>query len=421
MGKRLDSSRIVTKLIPIDAIKDHPDNYNQHPDEQITQLAASHEEFGQYRSILVWERPNGEYIRVVGHGYSKGAKQADETMLRVEVLPVDTPPDVVKAIMIADNLHAQNSSPDDEALARLLQEQSDAGFDLASLGTDDETLRQMLEALGDEYAGGDSYNKDEDDFDEEVDEEQIRVQVGDVWRLGRHKLIVGNSFDTEILNILMGDEKTSLLFCDPPYGMNFDPGMSMIGHNKGNWEHKPRHYDKVIGDDKDFDPKLFMDYFSYCKEQFWWGADYYAERIPERNKGAWFVWDKREGLEEVEFTLSHFELCWSRQKHTREIIRQRWMGLIGTESQDIRNRVHPTQKALQVCNFFIEKFSKSDDLVIDLFLGSGTTIISCERLGRRCYGCEIEPRFADIAIRRWEAESGEQAVLLHNVLAECRS
>jgi len=151
VGKRLDASRIVTKLIPIEDIEDHDENYNFHPEFQIVSLSKSHDEFGQYRSICVWERPNGKYIRVIGHGYSAGAKKSGETLLRCEVLPQDTDPMTIKAIMAADNLHAQNSDPDETALCQLLQEQRNAGFDLASLGTDEESLHQMLESLGDEY------------------------------------------------------------------------------------------------------------------------------------------------------------------------------------------------------------------------------------------------------------------------------
>src|SRR5882672_8607510 len=164
-SQKVDTTQIVTRMISIEAITDHPDNYNQHPDAQIAQLAASHQELGQYRAIVVWERPGGRYVRVAGHGYSESAKREGATELRCEVLPIDTPPETVKAIMIADNLHAQNSSPDDELLAHLLEEQHNAGFSLEALGTDDETLRQMLQALGDEYLGGDNGEEDEDEFE----------------------------------------------------------------------------------------------------------------------------------------------------------------------------------------------------------------------------------------------------------------
>lgn len=170
MSRRLDSSRIVNEVVEVSKIVPHPDNPNTHPDTQIAQLAASHEEFGQYRSIVLWKRTNGQYIQVAGHGYLEGAKREGATTVRADILPEDVDPVTVKAILVADNLHAQNSSPDDELLATLLSEQQDAGYDLASLGTDDETLRQMLEALGDEYVGSDGDKEDKPVTFKEYDE-----------------------------------------------------------------------------------------------------------------------------------------------------------------------------------------------------------------------------------------------------------
>ena len=133
MARRLDAEAITNKIISVDLIDGHPDNYNQHPDEQISQLAASHESFGQYRSVVVWARPGGRYVQVAGHGYLQAAKGEGQSLVRADVLPENTSAETIKAIMVADNLHAQNSSPDDEILVRLLQEQQDAGFDLHPL------------------------------------------------------------------------------------------------------------------------------------------------------------------------------------------------------------------------------------------------------------------------------------------------
>lgn len=144
------------KVVSLESIKPHPQNYNTHPDEQIKQLGASYTELGQFRSVVLWEQTNGTYIQLAGHGVVEAMKHEGATEVRADVLPPSLDPMIAKRIMLADNLHAQNSSPDDELLATLLQEQSDAGYDLASLGTDDETLRQMLEALtpasGDEWS-----------------------------------------------------------------------------------------------------------------------------------------------------------------------------------------------------------------------------------------------------------------------------
>ena len=136
--------------IPIDLIDPHPENPCLHPDEQIVGLEESYEELGQFRSFVVWKRPNGRYTQITSHGITQAMRQKSATHCRVEALPEDTDPLKVKRIMLADNLHAQKSHNDNAMLAQLLQEQKDAGFLLSSLGSDDESLRQMLGALDDD-------------------------------------------------------------------------------------------------------------------------------------------------------------------------------------------------------------------------------------------------------------------------------
>jgi ParB family transcriptional regulator, chromosome partitioning protein len=146
-SRPVDAQRIVTRDIPVERIRDHPENYNYHPAAQVERLALSHNELGQYRSIVVWQQRDGTFMRVAGHGYSEGAQRAGATMLRCEVLPADTPASTVKAIMLADNLHATGSEPDDQALVRLLEEQRDAGFSLEAIGSSDASLAALLAKL----------------------------------------------------------------------------------------------------------------------------------------------------------------------------------------------------------------------------------------------------------------------------------
>lgn len=236
-----------------------------------------------------------------------------------------------------------------------------------------------------------------------------RVKEGDIWVLGEHRLICGDSFNKETLDKLLEGDKVDMIFTDPPYGISLDTDFSgMKGFGRG------KKYKKVINDDKEFDPSFFIEFFSYCKEQFWWGADYYAEKIKDRNKGSWFVWDKTGGGEspnsayEKQFG-SNFELCWSKNRHKRNIIRVLWKGIFGLSEEDTKKRVHPTQKPVRLCSWFIEKFSKKDDIVLDLFGGSGSTLIACEQHKRRCRIMELDPSYCDIILARWENISGSKA------------
>src|SRR6266699_2292995 len=214
-------SKITNALIPIDAITPHPRNYRSHPDTQLTYLQASHERFGQYRSVVLWSRPRGKYVTVAGHGIIEAMRQRGVTEIRADVLPQNMPQTEIDAILMADNNIAQHASDDDALLAQLLQEQQNAGYDLAALGSDDETLRQMLESLGDGYAGEQEEGAGGDDFDTTPVEGPTRTHLGELWLLGPHRLLVGDSTKAEDVQRLMAGEMVDLLVSDPPYGVEY--------------------------------------------------------------------------------------------------------------------------------------------------------------------------------------------------------
>ena len=202
----------------------------------------------------------------------------------------------------------------------------------------------------------------------------------------------------ESIEQLLADAHVDLLCADPPYGMNLDTSYANSTDNPQKGAKKSRGYRSVHGDNEDFDPSRFFQFFSRVPEQFWWGADYYRKYLPPG--GSWIVWDKRVGLEDLDYTSAEFELCWSKTAHQRKIIRVRWFGLCGTETQDVRERIHPTQKPLEVYARLIEDHSRTGSLIVDPFVGSGTTLVCAEQLGRIAYGCEIDARWLAVTLQR---------------------
>lgn len=236
-----------------------------------------------------------------------------------------------------------------------------------------------------------------------------RVSAGDVWQLGRHRVLCGDATQAADVAALMAGATAALLVADPPYGMGLDTSFKNSRMNLRKHIGASRGYARIIGDDRPYDPRPIMALF-HCREQFWWGADYYRARLPDG--GSWIVWDKRAGIEQLRWHSAEFELMWSRQPHQRAMLRVRWFGLCGTETQDIRKRVHPTQKPLEVYEPIITAYSKPGALVVDPYLGSGTTLIACERTQRTCYGVEIEPAYCDVILARWEHATGQHAALV---------
>lgn len=244
---------------------------------------------------------------------------------------------------------------------------------------------------------------EEDDFDVPEGGIETDIVLGDLFEIGEHRLLCGDSTDSDSVAKLMNGEKADMVFTDPPYGMHLDVSNSNNLGGKDGWKNKAKNYTPVIGDGDDFKEELINTIFACfndVKEMFIWGADYFAELLPNKNNGSWLVWDKRFGVEEMKLTFSEFELCWSREKHLREIVRITWSGILGTEQEFDHKRHHPTQKPTKLSRWFIEKYSSENNLIADIYLGSGSTMLSCHQTKRRCYGMEIDPKYCQVIIDR---------------------
>lgn len=232
---------------------------------------------------------------------------------------------------------------------------------------------------------------------------------GDLFLLGDHRLLCGDSTKAEDVAKLMDGQKADMVFTDPPYGMNLDTDYTSIKGKikKASMEgYHPHKYEKIIGDDKEFDASFLLQFFNYVTEQFWWGADYYCKTI--LINGSWIVWDKTGGHDSLINAGfgSNFELCWSKKKHKRDIARITYKGMAGHNDG---KRTHPTMKPIALFCWFFEKWGKKGDIIVDPFSGSGTTIIAAEMTGRKCLAMEIAPQYVDLAVIRWQNFTGKSA------------
>ena len=265
----------------------------------------------------------------------------------------------------------------------------------------------------------------EEDEPPELEEGEAISKLGEVYQLGRHRVMCGDSTKIEDVEKLMNGQKADMVFTDPPYGMNLDTDWSGAKSKLQFYQEKGckgsgNKYERVIGDNEDFNPELvatIFNNFDYCKEIFVWGADYYPELLKNYKLGNMFVWDKRSNddtnIDYVEQSDkmfgSQFELCWSKNKHRKQIARVKWAGIFGTEKEFDKKRVHPSQKPTTLSSWFIDKYSKENDLIVDLFGGSGSTLIACEQLNRQCYMMELDEKYASVIIDRWEKFTGQVA------------
>jgi len=231
--------------------------------------------------------------------------------------------------------------------------------------------------------------------------------LGDVWLLGRHRLMCGDSTSIDAVERLMDGQKADLVHTDPPYGIGEKASVrtsretNSIAKSNSN-----------LHEFNDETADAARDAFALCAamkipRQVWWGANHYAHAVPETAN--WLVWDKR--VEEKQKDVnSDCELAWVKSKWASvRIFRHLWKGLIKA-SEHGQKRVHPTQKPVALVEWVFDYY-KDVKTVLDLFGGSGSTLIASESQGKTCYMMELDPKYCDVIIQRWQNFTGQTATL----------
>lgn len=352
-------------------------NSRTHSDAQVAQIAASIKEFGWTNPILV----DGDNGIIAGHGRLMAARKLGHEKVPVIELKGMTNTQK-KAYIIADNQLAMNSGWDTGLLQIELTELQIEGFDLDLIGFDLKELNALLEP---EVVDG---LTDEDAVPEVPDEP--KTKIGDIYILGNHRLMCGDSTSIDAVDKLMQGVYPDLIHTDPPYGMNAVSKSSVLKANYGT---------DIMGDDN---PDVAKDAFNLIyglypdAKQIWWGANYYCSVLPDSE--CWLVWDKNNGQSDQ----TDCELAWANFK---SVVRQ------FTQASEKTNRVHPTQKPVSLMEWIIKRFNLSSKTIADYFGGSGSTLIAAEKNGLQAFIMEFDPKFCDVIVKRWEEFTGKKAVL----------
>lgn len=405
---------MIIQEVPISKIKASPYNPRKDlkPDDpEYKQIKKSIKEFGMVEPI-VWNKRTGNLVG--GHQRFKVLTE-EKGVDKLNVSVVDLDDKKEQALNVA--LNKVSGTFDIPRLKELLVSLDDGDFDLSLTGFDELELKDLID-----YEGKKGLTEDDEVPPVPVDP---ITKPGDLYLLGEHRLLCGDSTKREDVERLMDGQLADMVFTDPPYGMKLNADFSSAKSNLKMLKDKGlrggNRYENVIGDDCAFDPRHIVSMFDYCQEQFWWGGDYYAERIPNKNDGSWIVWDKRLDESADKMYGSCFEMCWSRARHKREIARIKWAGVFGTEHEPSINgkkRVHPTQKPINLVLWFFERWGTSKNLIVDLFGGSGSTLIACEKTKRHCFTMELDPAYCDVIVSRWEKFTGQKAQLNNRSLTQ---
>lgn len=397
-------SRLQVDYRPIAALAPYERNARTHSDAQIAQIAASIVEFGWSNPILV----DGDNGIIAGHGRLLAARQLGLSEVPVIEL-AHLSAAQRRALVIADNQLALAAGWDEELLRLELGELHDADFDMELLGFSDEQLDELL-------ADPDAKSAGLTDDDAMPDVEAVPVsRRGDMWRLGEHRVLCGDATDADDYVALLGDELADMTFTDPPYGVNYanNPKDKLRG------KHRPILNDNLGAEDfAGFLQSACTQMLAVTK-----GALYVAMSSSELDTlqtafrkagGKWstfIIWAKNT------FTLGRAD--YQRQYEPilygwRDGMDRYWCGArdqgdVWFVNKPAKNDLHPTMKPVELAERAVRNSSKSKDIVLDPFGGSGTTLIACEKTGRRARLIELDPKYVDVIVRRWQTFTGKIA------------
>lgn len=375
--------------VAIDSVHRWPGNPREH---DIDKLRDSLRKYGQPKPIVAQESSRNVFA---GNGLLEAAEA--EGWTHVAVTFRDWPDLTCREFLLDDNKTHDRGHDDFDRLATFLQDlHADGG---STVAFDQRELDKFLASVA-------AVPGDDDDAPDVGAEPWVKP--GELYALGRHRLLCGDATATPDAARLIDGRRIDLVLTDPPYGISLDTDYSAMGADSM-MRGTSKRYRPVIGDNAQFDPRPALAIIGDVAEQFWFGGDYYRRLLSADDRdGSWLVWDKRNESSDGGFG-SGFELIWSRQRHKRDMLRYYFFGGFGVEA---RNRVHPTQKPTALLADIMTRWSADDAVVWDGYAGSGSTLIAAERIGRTVLATEIDPRYAQITIERWQAVAGAEAVRL---------
>ena len=398
--------------LPLADLIPYARNARRHTDAQVAQIAASIKEFGFIRPLLI----DADAGIIAGHGRLLAARK-----LALETVPCLRATHLAgaqkQAFIIADNKITENAGWDPEALALEVADLDAADFDIALTGFSDEEISKLI---GEPLAGNTDPDATPEPLPDPVSEK------GDIWILGPHRVMCGDATSDDDAGRLMAREKAAMIFADPPYGVSYaakNEFLNAIG--RGNRIQTPIEKDHESPEEMaDFWEAAFTTTYASMAD----GASYYVTGPQVGDLLLLLLQSLRaSGLD-----LRHM-LIWAKNNHVlgradynykHEPIIYGWKGGAGHKfygspsetslweiNRPHKSDLHPTMKPVELVERALNNSSKVGDSILDPFGGSGTTLIACERLSRVCRMMEIDPRYCDVIVRRWQEFTGKQAHL----------
>ena len=383
--------------VPIDKLVPYARNARTHSKEQIAQLRASLREFGFVSPAVI----DSKYNILVGHGRVQAARE--EGYKTIPCVFAENLTDAQKrAYILADNQLALNAGWDEEMLSVELSDLKDESFDLSLLGFDEKDLEKLM-------AGPDDGGAQDDDFDLSAALEKASfVEKGDLWTVGKHRLLCGDATSPEDVERLMGGKTANLILTDPPYGVSFKASDGLTIEN-----------DSLKGDE--FYKFLLSAFTNMAAHLEKGGAAYvfHADTEGLNFRKAFIdagfhlagvcIWVKNSlVLGRSDYQWQHEPILYGfLQNGKHSWYAGRSETTIWNFNKPKRNKDHPTSKPLDLLSYPIKNSSQENAIVLDTFGGSGSTMMACEQMNRICYMSELDPKYASVILRRYVEDTGD--------------
>ena len=361
-----------TQTVPINEVKSNPNNPRIIKDDKFKKLVASIKELPQMlqlRPIVV----NEDMIVLGGNMRLKACKEAGLKEIPI-IKASELNEEQQRAFIIKDNVGF--GEWDWDALAN-------------------EWDAEQLEEWGLDVPNFEGVELDavEDDFEADADAIETDIVIGDLFEIGEHRLLCGDSTDTNNLDKLLQNKKPELLLTDPPYGIDYGGMLKGKGDGKGGADKNGwKSYDSPDWDKSKPENGVLQYLCQITENQIIWGGNYFTDDLPPTM--GWLIWDKGQRG----FSLADGEMAWTSFNNALRI-KSYARALANQEEKN-----HPTQKPIEImswCFEYADRHSKNEiKLVLDAYLGSGSTMVTCHQLNRKCYGMELDPKYCQVIVDR---------------------
>ena len=384
-------------LVDVDKLIPYVNNARTHSKEQINKLRASIREFGFINPVII----DRDYNVIAGHGRILASQE--EGIDKVPCVFVDYLTDAQKkAYIIADNRMALDADWDEELLKIEIESLKDEDFDLSFTGFDES---ELLDLFGDDSKG----KVEDDNFDlSSALEKASFVEKGDVWTIGKHKLMCGDATSKEDVQTLMGDTKGNLILTDPPYGVSFksSSGLTIENDSMKNDEF----YNFLLSDFKNMADHLEKGGSAYVFHADTEGLNFRKAFVDSGfHLAGCCIWVKNSlVLGRSDYQWQHEPVLYGFMQNGKH----RWYSdrkqtTIWNFDKPKKNSNHPTSKPLDLLSYPISNSTQENAVVIDTFGGSGSTLMACEKMNRICYTMELDEKYASVILRRYVEDTGD--------------